>query len=459
MKKPKIGDWVKATTNESGGIIKGEKYGVIAISYSGNVYVRSPETSCYNGNCTDTKIKHPFSMLNESQYILCGKPCDKNSVLPNKVTDSMIGRSLCTNCGADYDCRKEPYCSSCGDPVFNNHKPDKNTTTYNGRQYREVKRKAKVGELVKVTNRRGDRCFENGDVCKVLKDYMFLRIRTKKNSDFGEEPPTCRQPFSLIGDNEYVVLEPIEKEQPKPFSKEFYKKHNNDWLCGDCGHWNRDNVGWCVKCHDEHNHKQDKPMTDEPHPDIARRSTFRVVIDTGSCLYENGDILQLTENDNSKCPYFKNKTKDDRLVVCHWYRLIPINIIHKETTKDIINNIGKIPKEQYTFKRTWTDAEITEAKRYVADKMYSLTKDGQFILFYTCKAHPGKTVAQLFQVGDEIVFGGFAVKDLKITGEEIKTVIAKCCDTDTFNDDIGKMIAVCKLFNEPYPTWIRGEHK
>jgi hypothetical protein len=124
----------------------------------------------------------------------------------------------------------------------------------------------------------------------------------------------------------------------------------------------------------------------------------------------------------------------------------------------------KYKKEAQKFynkpeKRKWTEAEIEEAKRYVADKMYELTKDSMFLMFYECTSHPNKEVAQLYQDKGNLKLGGFATKGLNVNAVEVKTCIASCCPTDTFNTAIGKMVAVKKMFGEPLPTWLYGGKK
>jgi len=156
---PKIGDWVEANVNkDNGGIVKGEKYQVIAPDDPDRgdwVYVRSPEKSSLCGDGTSIKIKQPFAYLHPNQYTL----------LP------------------DY----QP-------------KPKEPITTYRGKLYREVKRKANVGELVKIvkaTETKGH--YKNGDIIQVVK---------WGNSDTWAYYRQAGGHF--LRDSEYVVLEPIE---------------------------------------------------------------------------------------------------------------------------------------------------------------------------------------------------------------------------------------------------------
>jgi hypothetical protein len=294
----------------------------------------------------------------------------------------------------------------------------KDTFIYKGKEYRKVKRIARLGELILVTDGDGHG-IPVGTISATtyVENRHFgcdgwVRIKNKldnsiRNDQYVVLEPVCKEQITDTWCDEmtYLTKEQVEKMNkclkdkkgitagdirdgtdvewftfsdshpavvvPPKYKKraeKFYnpKRNNNDWLCGDCGHWNSDKVGWCVKCHDEHNH----------------------------------------------------------------------------------------PK-----KRVWTDAEIQEAKRYVADKMYGLTIDNKFILFHNCKAHLNQMVAQLFEDDGTCDKSLYADNNTKVKANVIKTAIATCCPTDTFQVDIGKMIAVCKLFNEPYPSWMKDGSK
>jgi hypothetical protein len=65
-------------------------------------------------------------------------------------------------------------------------------------------------------------------------------------------------------------------------------------------------------------------MTDEPHPEIAEGSTFVVVNNQHREEFQVGQIVTLTKNDETWCPYF-DKHRD-----LMWYRLSPVNIIYKQ---------------------------------------------------------------------------------------------------------------------------------
>ena len=40
--------------------------------------------------------------------------------------------------------------------------------------------------------------------------------------------------------------------------------------------------------------------------------------------------------------------------------------------------------------------------------------------------------------------------------EEMRAV-AICSDTDEWNDDVGRLVSLCKLTGEPMPKWVRNE--
>jgi hypothetical protein len=83
-------------------------------------------------------------------------------------------------------------------------------------KYKEVHRRAKAGEYVKIINpyrvpknNDGTPCYKNGDIVKML-DYtdIFGRARFRDGAD------TSGRQYILL-DSEYVVLEGYEPEQPK----------------------------------------------------------------------------------------------------------------------------------------------------------------------------------------------------------------------------------------------------
>ena len=95
----------------------------------------------------------------------------------------------------------------------------KNATTDKDMEVREVKRKAKVGEYIKIVDAtmNGYNCiaYENGDICKVIKenkksesDGIWARTRGTHNCNIGENT-------SFIFDDEYVVLENYKPKEKK----------------------------------------------------------------------------------------------------------------------------------------------------------------------------------------------------------------------------------------------------
>jgi hypothetical protein len=78
-------------------------------------------------------------------------------------------------------------------------------TTYQGKQYREVKRRAKAGDLVKIVNRCSN-SYENGSVFRIVKPEKPY------DDEFGARYGNSLGQYLL--DREYVVLEPI-AEHPK----------------------------------------------------------------------------------------------------------------------------------------------------------------------------------------------------------------------------------------------------
>lgn len=173
-----------------------------------------------------------------------------------------------------------------------------------------------------------------------------------------------------------------------------------------------------------------------------------------------------------------------------------------KTTNEMINNLGKIPKEQYTFsidapehiteeeytklinqiaeqvdkmndrynglyssvytgwferakaelkkriipkKRKWTEAEIQEAKNIVYEAMTGI----EFNCITVCSENYEKKDITATLYG----------KTSETTWQVKKTATAKCCSTDTYRFEIGYMVAVCKVLGHPLPTWFYGGKK
>lgn len=145
------------------------------------------------------------------------------------------------------------------------------------------------------------------------------------------------------------------------------------------------------------------PMTNEPHPEIKEGARFVVVNKPDNTALKIGDVLTLERNDGSKCPFFYHNDE----MRCEWWKsLAPLEAKHR-----------------------YTDEQITEAKCYLAEKMFDNTG---WTITKPTEAHP---VA--------VVSGGLG------------TGTAKCAPDDEFNVYIGLMVAVKRYHGEPLPTWIR----
>lgn len=82
------------------------------------------------------------------------------------------------------------------------------TITYKGKEYREVKRKAKVGELIKIVNAKVS-------MGKYIRGNIFeiTELYPNRQNQYGVHVEGVGKLF--IGDDEYVVLEPIENKQKR----------------------------------------------------------------------------------------------------------------------------------------------------------------------------------------------------------------------------------------------------
>lgn len=282
---------------------------------------------------------------------------------------------------------------------------------YKGKTYTTSKRNAKLGELVYITTGDGHKV-PVGTIAKVTEclEYSKGWVRVKyKDMDFG----------NAIRDDQYVVLEP-------------YKRiiTVGDIVEGDFPPW--------YTFSDSH------PCAVVP---PSKKKEAYEFYGGGKKAYER--TLDALKN----CKTCKHTDIEPDKQPCHDCFEVAINDGKQHTKWEP----KATPKKAEQTKRKWTDAEIAEAKRYVADKMYALTKEGKFIFFYGCKAFPNWMEATLFRSDDSDNDFLFGDKNTKLSATCVKTAIAKCCPTDTYNADIGKMVAVCKLFKEPYPSWMKGD--
>jgi len=267
-----------------------------------------------------------------------------------------------------------------------------NITKYEGKYYKEVKRVAEQGELVKVVStdakRPGKDTYQIGDIFNadphniIFPGYVYISA-------------------GQLADYEYVTLEPL------------------------------------------------TVMTNEPHPEIAEGSTF-VTLDENSPMYEIGETVRLSDNDNSKHPYFNN---DNACI--HWYRLAPLNIIYKDKPKDCVTAydiaeghdhtgiIRTCPKcgQLLPKKRTYTAEQIQEAKDIVYRIMTNLI--GGVTIDFLFLGEAIKCVRLVYQGGDN--------------WKEMEGTTATCSKNDAYDESIGMMVAICKLTGEPMPKWVRGK--
>lgn len=81
--------------------------------------------------------------------------------------------------------------------VLDNYKPEK-----------LVKRRAVTGEFIKITNKHSFHgAFDYGDICEVIGNSDdYIQVRSKHNSNFSGKAGIT-QPFSLLDECEYVVIE------------------------------------------------------------------------------------------------------------------------------------------------------------------------------------------------------------------------------------------------------------
>jgi hypothetical protein len=334
-----------------------------------------------------------------------------------------------------------------------------NITKHEGKYYQEVARVAKVGELVKIvaiTQR------HTPQIC-----VGDIHLVTGIPAGCGDIETDRDNVFSLQ-DREYVVLEPL------------------------------------------------TVMTDEPHPEIAEGSTF-VVVDDKNLWSEmsKGDIITLTENDNSKAPYFSN---NKRIVV--WNCLSPLNIIYKDKAEpkncdtcayeenlmcnwpcaccsnfanykpkeakqdgyvksfsvkgeteikpkgygrcSECGHLGDIHADQFckeckhltSTKDNWTPIPpVTPTKRTYTAEQIQEAKD----IVYRIIANTTPEKAYAFDRRSNRTICRLLSNEGNKKWVEIGCNRAKCPPSDAWQSDVGKCVAICKLTGEPMPKWVRGK--
>lgn len=308
----------------------------------------------------------------------------------------------------------------------------KNLYQHEGKWYTKENRKAKVGELVLIVHR-----VDMNNYCRPDDSYGGVNYKVGdiiKVSVLSETEDVIKMPFWITG-TEYLVLVPCatavtltendtyfdeftqmeqpkyevlyggigSKKQPVPFSKEYYGRGNG------------------------------KSMK------TAKNTADSISIDVNA-----PEKMTQEEYDKIESNLWRTVNELDART-SGLYCSIYVNYAERI--------IAELKKRIVHEKRKWTEAEITEAKRYVADKMYSLTKERKLICFYLDTAKPTETIAVLYKRTTP-TWPMVQHNDFEIIAEDIKKAIAKCCPTDEQNDDIGKMVATKKLFNEQLPAWM-----
>ena len=247
---------------------------------------------------------------------------------------------------------------------------------------KEVKRKAKVGEYVKMLDTDAGYCKD--DICEVIALYkggdgdVFIRTKEMQSSyDAVDASRPIEQPFSYAMQSEYVVLEGYKPEQEEPTKAKV----------GDTIKILKDNCG------------KVKPGT------IWKVKS----IDFG------GD-LRITHKD------------DDLVWACRHDNYVVIS----------------------SGKHSYTAEQIAEARQIVLDTICELAKDSIYV-FFTGTDENIETIAYIAGKGIS-VFGENGSTQQTLNG--LKAGNSKCSDHDEPNEWIGKCVALCKALKKPVPNFI-----
>lgn len=308
-----------------------------------------------------------------------------------------------------------------------------NITKHEGKYYKEVKRAAKAGELVKIVEpHHTERQYTNGDVLTCKRGFENTSILVKE---------FC---YPCIGNSEYVVLEPL------------------------------------------------TVMTDEPHPEIAEGSTFVVV--EGWEFANVGETATLGRNDGTKFPFFR--TERHSSVAMLWAWLSPLNIIYKDkpkqetvtiygydefgmpvseavpvpgVSKNKFSSIGykiNCPTCIHVGSCPFVEDEIYNCKRYIPNAKAEQPKKRVYMAEQIQEARDiVYRIMTMMTSGLTFAFErcnqNMICKYLAYTcngkwGEAVK-MRTHCPDNEEWNDDIMRLRAICNLTGEPMPSWIRGE--
>jgi len=220
-----------------------------------------------------------------------------------------------------------------------------------------------------------------------------------------------------------------EKVPNKKWMKERAVDWDHNWLCGDCGNVNQNGDAWCIACHDKTCRKPEEQTMKSPYeqgkayPEIKEGSKFVVVLNDDFCTAKIGEIVTLYRNDGTHNPWFMLQSKNsENNYVISWHLLAPLT--------NTCPTCGQaMPRHRYT------DEQIQEAKQICKRLLCKAFDDGLSVVFYV-----GNTTSACTDYGSPF---------------KVNTKSAKCSETDEYNEWIGRLVALCKLLGESYPSWVR----
>jgi hypothetical protein len=342
---------------------------------------------------------------------------------------------------------------------------------HDGKAYKPVQRKAKEGELIKVVK---VGCHDSelhiGDIHRVVETHGGAYVYTDHENGFTDDET-----------HEYVTLEPIPcmSDSPHPEIAEgstFVTVTNNASIYdqGDivtlasnnnsvhpifdnwkCIHWcylapvniiykqdktedsltveelreakkTFDTQGYTPWSIPDEKLKQPAAMSDAPHPEIAPGAQFRVVDVEGNENLQIGDIVTLINNNTQGYSLFNVHRTNEKTLI-YWYRLVPI---------DTCPACG----QPLPFKRTFTPEQIAEARDIVYRIMMPKTAfcDRTFVF----EQYSGFTDCWELE------------KASRDNWTEKRKAVVYCPDNTEWQDDIMRLLALCKLTGEKLPAWL-----
>jgi len=185
--------------------------------------------------------------------------------------------------------------------------------------------------------------------------------------------------------------------------------------------------------------QNDKPLSEGSHLEFRKGDEFKVVDEEGGNVAKIGDIVTLINNDGSHIPYLRSHRRE-RQIALRWVRLTPAKPEEK-------------PKHRYTPEQESEAREIVY--RLMCNNAWDNSASCRCNAIYFASIPNGTQYSgnedKINQGRGRTVVRRFNTPTGRVDG----TAIAFCQPTDAWSDDIGRLVALCKLLHEPLPAWVK----